>query len=379
MKVPFSEPILVTRPLLPDIDLVNRRMKEIWASQWLTNGGAQHEELENQLKIYLQVQNLVLFNNGTLALMLGLKALGLSGEVITTPFTFPATVQALDWNRLTPVFCDVNPQTLNIDPDKIEALITDKTTAILAVHVFGTPCDVSKIEKIAQKFKLKVIYDGAHAFGTKVNNLPISAYGDMTMFSFHATKLFNTVEGGALAVQEPALAANLNLLKNFGLHGSGEVVFSGTNAKMNEVQACIGLEVLKITGEERLKRKKIKETYIKNLSNIPGIEIVNNDLSEDNSFQYFVIMIAENVFGKSRDWVHEELKKYNVFARKYFYPLCSNFEWYRELSSASPANLPVANKIITQTLALPFYGNLGEESAAAICNILRDIQQNFNS
>jgi dTDP-4-amino-4,6-dideoxygalactose transaminase len=375
MKAPFTEPILVTRPLLPDLELVNKRMKDIWASQWLTNGGAQLAELENQLKKYLQVQNLVLFNNGTLALMLGLKALELSGEVITTPFTFPATVQALDWTGLAPVFCDVDPKTLNIDPEKIEALITDQTSAILAVHVFGTPCEVRAIENIARKHNLKVIYDGAHAFGSKVNDFPVSAYGDMTMFSFHATKLFNTVEGGALAVQNSALAENLNLWKNFGLHSSGEVVFSGTNAKMNEVQACIGLEVLQIIGEERGKRKKIKETYIKNLAGIPGIEIVNNDLSEDNSFQYFVIKIDEKAFGKSRDWVHEELKKYNVFARKYFYPLCSNFQWYQGLSSALPANLPVANKIISQTLAMPFYGKMGEESAAAICDILRDMQQ----
>ena len=249
----FNEPIYITRPLLPNLENVNRKMSEIWESKWLTNNGVQHKKLENELKNYLNVEHLSLFNNGTLALLLGLKSLDLKGEVITTPFTFPATVQALDWNGLTPVFCDIDPETLTIDATKIESLITEKTSAILGVHVFGNPCDVEKIQTIADKYQLKVIYDGAHAFGTKIDGKPISSYGDMTMFSFHATKLFNTVEGGALAFKDEKLAEKLELLKNFGLAGPDEVVLSGLNAKMNEIQAAIGLEVLKLVDEERAK------------------------------------------------------------------------------------------------------------------------------
>ena len=219
-------------------------MKDVWDSKWLTNSGPQHSKLEVALKGYLNVENLSLFNNGTSALLLGLKALNLTGEVITTPFTFPATVQALDWNNLTPVFCDIDPTTLTLDAAKIEPLITEKTTAILGVHTFGNPCDMEQIQLIANKYKLKVIYDGAHTFGTKVDGQPIGKFGDMTMFSFHATKLFNTVEGGGLTFNDESLVEKLNLLKNFGIANPEEVVLSGLNAKLNEVQSVIGLEVL---------------------------------------------------------------------------------------------------------------------------------------
>lgn len=371
----FDDSIYVTRPLLPDIEKVNNRIRKVWESKWLTNNGAQHKELEERLKEYLKVKNLVLFNNGALALLLGIKALDLAGEVITTPFTFPATVQALDWNGLTPVFCDIEEKTLNIDADKIEALITNKTSAILGVHVFGNPCDVGKIQQIADKYKLKVIYDGAHVFGTHVYGQPIGNFGDMTMFSFHATKLFNTVEGGGLTFRDSSLENKLKLLKNFGIAGLEEVVLSGLNAKMNEIQAAIGIEVLNIVNEERQRRKEIKKAYESGLKDIDGINVITKLDDENSSYQYFVIEIEEEIYGKSRDWLHEELKKYNIFTRKYFYPLCSSFQWYSGLESAKPENLPVANKTVTRVLSMPFYGELGLSAVEKICSIIKALQR----
>ncbi len=373
MAKAFEQPIHVTRPLLPDFERVTDRLKTVWESKQLTNFGAQHDELSTKLQQYLESDHLSMFSNGTLALLLGLRALELTGEVITTPFTFPATVQALDWNNLTPVFCDIDPATFNIDANKIEALITDKTTAILAVHVFGNPCNVEKIQAIADKHHLKVIYDGAHAFGSKLNGLPISCFGDMTMFSFHATKLFNTIEGGALIYHDPALDKRLALLRNFGILNAEEVVLSGLNAKMNEVQAGVGLEVLKVVEDERLKRHAIKKTYEEHLAPIEGIRVLTTLEGESSSYQYFVISIDEALFGQSRDFVHKELQKYNVFARKYFYPLCSDFEWYSDLSSAQPENLPNAQKAVGQVLAMPYYGALPIESVVEICTIIREL------
>lgn len=374
METPFEKPVFITSPLIPDLEKVNQRLSRIWESKQLTNNGSQHKELNLKLKEYLETDYLSLFNNGTMALLLGLKALNLTGEVITTPFTFPATVQALDWNNLTPVFCDVNPITLNIDADKIEGMITEYTSAILAVHVFGNPCETEKIQEIAGKYKLKVIYDGAHAFGMKVNGRSISSFGDMTMFSFHATKLFNTVEGGALAFSDARLAGKLELLKNFGLLNGEEVLLSGLNAKLNEVQAGIGMEVLELVEGERKKRHELQKAYRHHLEGIPGIRIITDLEGEFSSYQYFVIEIDENKFGQSRDFVHEELKKYNVFTRRYFYPLCSDFEWYKKLDSAQAENLPIAQQAVRQVLAMPYYGGLESESVSVICRMIREIQ-----
>ena len=370
----FDEPILISRPLLPSLQNVNRKMSEIWVSKWVTNNGLQQKQLEVKLKEYLEVENLTLFSNGTLALLLGLKSLDLSGEVITTPFTFPATVQALDWNGLTPVFCDIEPENLTIDVTKIESLITEKTSAILGVHVFGNPCDVEKIQEIANKHSLKVIYDGAHAFGTEINGKPVSSYGDMTMFSFHATKLFNTIEGGALAFKDSQLAKKLDLLKNFGIINQEEVVLSGLNAKLNEIQAAIGLETLKLVDEEKMRRHVIKVAYEKYLRDVPGIRIVTSIENERSSYQYFVIEIDEFLYGKSRDWLHDQLQQYNVFTRKYFYPLCSDFDWYEHLESAEPRNLPQAQKTVNEVLSMPFYGELEIESVEKICGIIKQYQ-----
>lgn len=373
MAKAFEQPIYVTRPLLPDINRVTGRLQAVWDSRQLTNFGRQHDELSSQLKAYLEVEHISMFSNGTLALLLGLKALELTGEVITTPFTFPATVQALDWNNLTPVFCDIDPTNFNIDANKIEALITEKTSAILAVHVFGNPCDVEKIQAIADKHGLKVIYDGAHAFGSKINGLPISSFGDMTMFSFHATKLFNTIEGGALTYSDPALDRKLDLLRNFGIADAETVVLSGLNAKMNEVQAGVGLEVLKVVDEERRKRHAVKKAYQENLADIEGIRVLTTLEDQASSYQYFVVEIDEALLGYSRDAIHKELQKHNVFARKYFYPLCSDFEWYSELPSAKPERLPNAQQAVQQVLAMPYYGDLPIGSVAEICGIIREL------
>lgn len=369
----FKEPIYVTRPLLPSLDQVYSQLQEVWNSKWITNNGPKHKELESKLKEYLKVDNVVMFSNGTLALELGLKSLDISGEVITTPFTFPATVQALDRNGLTPVFCDIEDKTLNIDASKIEKLITDKTSAILAVHVFGNPCNVEKIKEIADKYNLKVIYDGAHAFGSHINGKSIGSYGDMTMFSFHATKLFNTIEGGCLVFKDNKLYEKLNLLKNFGIVSPEKVVISGTNAKLNEVQAAVGIEVLKIVKEERKRRKYIKKIYENGLCNIPGIKIVNKLDDENASYQYFVIEIDEDKYGISRDELHIELKKYNIITRKYFYPLCSEFEWYKHLPSAKKENLPVSHEVVKKVLSMPYYGELNIEDVNQICEIIRYI------
>ena len=373
MLSPFESPIYVTRPLLPDIEQISKKIKEVWDSKYLTNNGEQHKELSRRLKKYLHAENISLFNNGTLALLLGLKSLNLKGEVITTPFTFPATVQALDWNNLTPVFCDIEHGTLNIDADKIENLITEKTTAILAVHVFGNPCDVDKIQRIADRYNLKVIYDGAHAFGTFINGKPVSSFGDMTMFSFHATKLFNTVEGGALVFKDRELNEPLSLLKNFGILNQEEVVMSGLNAKMNELQAGIGLEVLKEVEGERKNRHRLKKIYEENMAVIPGIRVITNLENEQSSYQYFVIEIDEERYGRSRDSLQKELEKYNVFTRKYFYPLCSDFDYYEDLVAIQKPDLKTAQKKVKQVLSLPYYGELESEAVVIISRLIQEL------
>ena len=377
MNNKFKNPIYVTSALLPNLDDLYIQLEEIWKNKWVTNNGRKHKELEEQLKEYLDVENLVLFNNGTSALELGLKALELKGEVITTPFTFPATTQALDRNGLTPVFCDIDEKTLNIDPDKIEKLITERTSAILAVHVFGNHCDVEKIQTIANKYNLKVIYDGAHAFGSYINGTSIGKYGDMTMFSFHATKLFNTIEGGALTFRDKSLYQKLSLLKNFGILSPEEVVLSGTNAKLNEIQAAVGLEVLKLVEDERNRRDNIKKIYENELKDIEGINILTKLNGKESSYQYFVIEVDDIKYGISRDKLHEKLKKYNIFTRKYFYPLCSEFEWYKTLPSIGKENLPIAHKIVDRVLCMPYYGDLSKTDVKKICEIIKMIRDSI--
>ncbi len=372
---PFEKPIYVTRPLLPDLRELTKKLEEVWASQWLTNNGPQHVLLEKKLGLLLKVPSLSLFNNGTIALITACQSLHLSGEVITTPFTFPATPHVLSWNNIRPVFCDIDPVTMNIDAKKIESMITPHTTGILAVHVFGTPCDVAAIQQVADRYGLKVVYDAAHAFGVEIDGAGIGTFGDISMFSFHATKLFHTAEGGALAFNGQNLKKRIDLLKNFGIKNEEEVVMPGINGKMNEIQAALGLVLFDYIEGERDKRRKIIEAYLTLLKDIDGVHLNHADPGVKSSCQYFVVRIDKKGFGRSRDEVYDKFKEYNVFTRKYFYPLCSNYTCYRQLPSSAPDNLPVAHAVVQEVLSMPLYGGLSLDDVERICAILKSFQK----
>lgn len=350
---------------------MQRELAQIWESKWLTNMGKKHFELEDKLKVELKVPNVSIFNNGAIALLTALKALDLpiGSEVITTPFTFAATPHCICWNNLKPVFCDIEPNTMTIDVNKIEALITPHTSAILAVHVYGFPCNVNKIETIAKKYSLKVIYDGAHVFSTEIDGVGIGNFGDITMFSFHATKLFHTAEGGCLTYTNNELKDKIYNLRNFGIRNEDKVVDIGINGKMNEIQSAIGLLNLKLYREEQSKRINVKKRYIENISKIKGIRIPVLPHGVSDSCQYFPIVI-EREFSMTRNAIYNILKEQNVFSRKYFYPLCSDYEPYRALPSSTKENLPVANDIKNKVLCLPFYGGLTNEVVDGICEII---------
>jgi dTDP-4-amino-4,6-dideoxygalactose transaminase len=311
-----------------------------------------------------------LFCNGTLALQLACQALRLSGEVITTPFTFAATPHVLYWNRITPVFCDIDPHTFNIDPDRIESMITPNTTAILPVHVFGYPCDTQSIREIADRYGLRVIYDAAHSFGVEIKGEKVGNFGDISMFSFHATKIYHTLEGGALTFRDKSLRERLEFSKNFGFKGEENIVVPGINAKMNEFQAAVGLLMLNLVEEEIEKRKHLTMVYRDRLSEIPGINFRTEMQGVKHNYYNFVITVDHCKFGISRDDLYENLKSYNIFTRKYFYPLCSQFQCYKQYPSSLPHNLPVAEKITKKVLSLPLYGNLREEDINRICDII---------
>jgi len=366
----LKQPVFVSRPILPSLSDYSERLKAVWAEKWLTNDGKQLKLLEDELKKYLNTPHLSLFNNGTIALIVAVQSLKLTGEVITTPFSFPATTHVLSWNGLTPVFCDIEPDTMNIDASKIESMITDQTTGILCTHVYGNPCATKKIREIADNAGLKVVYDAAHCFGVEVNGESIGNVGDISMFSFHATKLFHTAEGGALSFRDPELESQIYYLKNFGIKNQEEVIMPGINGKMCELQAALGIELIGIVDEEIRKRAEIDDLYRRRLSNIDGISLIKKTSEVKNNYQYFVIKINANLFGASRDQIFEKLKEYNIFARKYFYPLCSNYPCYRNHSSANPEKLPVANKIAEQVLCLPMYGDLETETVEMICDII---------
>ena len=344
---------------------------DIWQSKILTNGGPKHQELEKAINKTLKVPFSCLFNNGTIGLITACQALKLTGEVITTPFTFPATPHVLIWNNITPVFCDIDPDAMTIDHRKIESLITSKTSAILGVHVYGIPCAVNEIQEIANRHGLKVIYDSAHAFGTEIDDKGVGVFGDISMFSFHATKLFHTVEGGCLTFNDPNLKHRIDLLKNFGIKNENEVILPGINGKMNEIQACIGLLNLQSIDKEKEKRAMLAHIYYKELNDIPGIKLILQPVKGVSSFQYFVIRIDESKFGLSRDQVHAKLKEWNIFTRRYFYPLCSDYPCYSALPSSAATNLPIAQRIVQEVLALPFYGELLLEEVKKICTILK--------
>lgn len=372
---PFKERIYVTRPVFPTIEEVTEKLRDIWAAKWLTNNGPQHSMLERELTEFLKVPYLSLFNNGTIALMVACQSLRLSGEVITTPFTFAATPHVLSWNNITPIFCDIDAETMNIDAAQIESMITPHTTAILAVHVFGTPCDVATIQEVADRYGLRVVYDAAHAFGVEIGGRGVGTFGDISMFSFHATKLYHTVEGGALVHNNEHLKQRIDLLKNFGIKNEEEVVMPGINGKLNEISAAIGRIMLGYVEEERQKRIRLHAVYNEELADVDGIKVMPTCADDVKlNYQYYVIRIDEKLFGRSRDYVYEEFKRFNVYARKYFHPLCSEFTCYRQLSSSSPANLPVANVVGQQVLSLPMYGGLTEDDVRKICLILKSFR-----
>ena len=367
---PFDEPIYVTRPLLPPLGEVVSRLDEVWASRWLTNAGAQHEKLEAALRDHLRVPQLSLFNNGTIALMTAFRALGLKGSVVTTPFTFPATPHSLVWSGLTPIFCDIDPVRLTMDPSAVEAAIGPDTTAILGVHVYGVPCHVDELQRIADRRGLKVIYDGAHVFGTTIGGRGIGTFGDITMFSFHATKLFHTAEGGALSCATPQQKTVIDNLKNFGILNQEEVGDPGLNGKMNELQAALGLAVLDHLAAEMDRRAAIDERYRARLEHVPGLTLMPKLPGVTESRQYFVIRIDEAIFGRSRDSVQAELKAMNVMTRKYFFPLCSEYPCYSSLPSSDAARLPVAHRAVREVLCLPIYGTLPLDAVDRICDLL---------
>jgi len=335
--------------------------------------GKYHQQFEKELAEYLGVKYVCLFANGTLALMTALQALRITGEVITTPFSFVATTHALHWNGITPVFCDIEPEYCNIDPDKIESLITPKTTAILPVHVYGNPCQVDKIQKIADTYGLKVIYDACHAFGVKINGKSILNFGDLSFLSFHATKVFTTFEGGAIICHDEKMKKRIDFLKNFGFADEVTVVAPGINAKMNEFQAALGLLQLKYIDKAIEKRKKIAELYRVKLSGIKGIRFLNDIPGVKHNYAYFPIFIDEKEYGKSRDEVYEELKKHNIYTRRYFYPLISQFSPYKHHDSITLNPLLIAKEVTTSVLCLPIYTQL---SASIVCNIVKVLQMN---
>lgn len=350
--------IPVTMPSLPPLAEFEPYLKKIWASHWLTNNGNFHQELERKLCEYLGVKYISLFTNGTLALITAMQALGIKGEVITTPYSFVATSHSLWWNNIKPVFVDVEPDYLNLDPEKIAAAITKRTTAILPVHVYGNPCDTEAIRKIAIKRGLKVIYDACHAFGVKQKGKSVLLAGDLSVLSFHATKIFNTFEGGAIVCHDEKMKERIDLLKNFGFAGELTVVEPGINAKMNEFQAALGVLQLKYIDRYIAKSKKITTFYRKNLSGIPGISFLEDMPDTHHNSAYFPIFIEEKKFGKSRDDVYAYLKEHGIYARRYFFPLISDFSPYKSLKSAHAQNLPIAHRSAQRVLCLPIYPEL---------------------
>lgn len=363
-------PITVTSPLLPDLKEFEKLLEDIWQKKWLTNNGYYHKELERALADYLGVPYLSLFTNGTLPLITALQAMRITGEVITTPYSFVATTHSIWWNNLKPVFVDVEEETGNIDPEKIEAAITPNTTAIMPVHVYGTPCNTKRIQEIADIYGLKVIYDAAHAFGVTVNGKSILENGDMSTLSFHATKVYNTIEGGALICRDEATKKRIDYLKNFGFADEVTVVAPGINSKMDEIRAAYGLLNLKQVDNAIENRRHITEIYREALKDVPGIRYLNDIEGVRHNYSYFPIFINEKEYGMSRNTLYEKLKQNNILSRRYFYPLISNFPVYRGLDSATKEHLPVANKMADQVLCLPIYADLSDIDVIRIVEIV---------
>ena len=361
-----NELITVTSPLLPNLDDFNEMLKQIWASKWITNNGSFHKQLEKELAAYLKVPYISLFTNGTLPLITALQALRITGEVITTPYSFVATTHALWWNGIKPVFVDIDPTTGNINPDKIEAAITPKTTAIMPVHVYGKPCDTKRIQEIADQYGLKVIYDAAHAFGVEVNGESILNAGDLSTLSFHATKVYNTVEGRAMVMHDEKMKKRIDYLKNFGFANETTVVGPGINSKMDEVRSAYGLLNLKQVDAAIEARHQVAIKYREVLRNVEGVTFFDDIPGVRHNYSYFPIFIDAKKYGMTRDELYFKMKEQNVLGRRYFYPLISEFSTYRGLESAKPENLPEAHKMADSVICLPMHHALSNDDIQRI-------------
>ena len=362
--------ITVTSPLLPNLDEFTDSLKEIWESKWITNNGQFHQKLEAALAEYLKVPYVSLFTNGTLPLLTALQALRITGEVITTPYSFVATTHALWWNGIKPVFVDIDPSTGNMDPQKIEAAITPRTTAILPVHVYGKPCDTEAIQAIADKYGLKVIYDAAHAFGVEVNGESLLNAGDMSTLSFHATKVFNTIEGGAMVMHDEKTKQRIDYLKNFGFANEVEVVGPGINSKMDEIRSAYGLLNLKQVDAAIAARQKVAVAYRKALRNVDGISFWDDMTGVRHNYSYFPIFVDAEKYGMTRDELYMKMKDQGVWGRRYFYPLISEFSTYRGLESSRSENLPNAHMMADTVICLPMHHALREEEINRIIDCI---------
>lgn len=362
--------ITVTTPLLPNLDEFHSLLKEIWNSKWITNNGSFHKRLESELASYLKVPFVSLFTNGTLPLITALQALRITGEVITTPYSFVATTHALWWNGIKPVFVDIDLQTGNIDPDKIESAITPKTTAIMPVHVYGKPCDTKKIQEIANKYGLRVIYDAAHAFGVEVNGESVLNAGDMSTLSFHATKVYNTIEGGALVMHDEETKKRIDYLKNFGFSGETEVVAPGINSKMDEMRAAYGLLNLRQVDAAIESRHQVAIKYREGLRDVDGISFMEDMPGVKHNYSYFPIFVDAEKYGMTRDELYFKMKDAKVLGRRYFYPLISEFATYCGLPSSSRENLPNAHKMADSVICLPMHHELGDEEIKRILELI---------
>jgi len=367
----MEKTIFVTQPFLPPLTEFIPYLEDIWNRRWLTNNGFYHKELEKALCEYLKVPYISLFTNGTLPLMVALQALEITGEVITTPYSFVATTHALWWNNIKPVFVDIEEKTGNLDPDKIEAAITPKTTAIMPVHVYGNPCNTEAIKQVADKHGLKVIYDAAHAFGVEKDGKSILNAGDISTLSFHATKTYNTAEGGALVCNDETMKKKIDYLKNFGFAGETEVVMPGINGKMDEIRAALGLLNLKYINNAIEKKRNLALLYRKKLKNVIGITMMPEIPNVKLNYSYFPVFVNKDEYGIGRDELYENLKSHNIYGRRYFFPLISSFSPYKDLYSAKYENLSVAAKFADSVVCLPMYADLGTEKVEMICDVIK--------
>lgn len=366
-----NKTITVTSPLLPDLEEFQSLLKDIWERKWITNNGHYHQELEKALCAYLKVPYISVFTNGTLPLITALQALEIKGEVITTPYSFVATTHSIWWNGLTPVFVDIDPMTCNLDPTKIEAAITERTTAIMPVHCYGNPCDIVAIQKIADKHGLKVIYDAAHTFGVEVNGKSILEAGDMSTLSFHATKVFNTIEGGALVMKDASSKKLIDYLKNFGFAGETEVVAPGINSKMDEVRAAYGLLELKMIDEAIAARRRVAQRYREALRGVCGIRFFDDFPGVKHNYSYFPIFVDASEYGMTRDELYFKMAAANVMGRRYFYPLISSFSMYRHLPSADAENISVSTRVAEEVICLPIYHDLADEDIDRVIKLIK--------